>query len=175
MTAGTPGSAPGPGPQLGPQSGAKPDPYLHACAVAAGEHALLIIGAAGAGKTTLALEMIALGAELIADDRVSTWPEMTGPDGAGRLWLSAPPGIAGLVEVRGFGLVRLAARPRAALKLIADLDHGESERLPPRRERVLSGIACPVILCKGRPGLAAALTCLLRAEDWPGPEHFAGR
>jgi len=144
--------------------------HLHACAVAAGEHALLITGASGAGKTTLALEMIALGAELIADDRVCTWP-----DGTGRLWLSAPANIAGLVEIRGFGLVRLAARSGAALKLIADLDHGESERLPSRRQRVLSGIACPVILCKGRPGLAAALTCLLRAEDWPGPDSFAGR
>ena len=161
-------------PATGPDSGPASDPYLHGSAVAAGEHALLITGAAGAGKTTLALEMIALGAELIADDRVNAWPETTGPDGAGRLWLSAPPNIAGLVEMRGFGLVRLAARPRAALKLIADLDHGESERLPPRRERVLSGIACPVILCKGRPGLAAALTCLLRAEDWPGLEYFAG-
>lgn len=156
-------------PASGPASGASSDAHLHGSAVAAGEHALLITGAAGAGKTTLALEMIALGAELIADDRVSTWP-----DGAGRLWLSAPPAITGLVEIRGFGLVRLAARPRAALKLIADLDHGETERLPPRRQRVLSGIACPVILCKGRPGLAAALTCLLRAEDWPGPEFFAG-
>jgi HPr kinase/phosphorylase len=162
-------------------STAEPEPgaHLHACAVAAGEHALLITGASGAGKTTLALEMIALGAELIADDRVATRPEVSGPggtfpDGTGRLWLSAPAGIAGLVEMRGFGLVRLAARPRAVLKLIADLDLGENERLPPRRQRVLSGIACPVILCKGRPGLAAALTCLLRAEDWPGPEYFAG-
>ncbi|MFQ5565939.1 MAG: HPr kinase/phosphorylase [Paracoccaceae bacterium] len=143
---------------------------MHGSAVAAGEHALLITGSAGAGKTTLALEMIALGAELIADDRVHAEP-----DGAGRLWLSAPPNTAGLVEMRGFGLVRLAVRPRAALKLIADLDHGESVRLPPRRQRVLSGIACPVILCKGRPGLAAVLICLLRAEDWPGPEYFAGR
>jgi len=150
----------------GPEQGAD----LHGSAVAAGEHALLITGAAGTGKTTLALEMIALGAELVADDRVGAWP-----DSAGRLWLSAPANIAGLVEIRGFGLVRLAARPRAALKLIADLDHSETERLPPRRHRELSGIACPVILCKGRPGLAAALICLLRAEDWPGPEYFAGR
>ena len=161
-------------PESRPESGAASDAWLHGSAVAAGEHALLITGAAGSGKTTLALEMIALGAELVADDRVDAWPEKTGPDGAGRLWLSAPPNIAGLVEIRGFGLVRLAARPRVALKLIADLDLGESERLPPRHQRILSGIACPVILCKGRPGLAAALTCLLRAEDWPGPEFFAG-
>ncbi len=134
----------------------------------------MITGAAGVGKTTLALEMIALGAELVADDRVSVSPDGIWPGGAGRLWLSAPPTIAGLIEIRGFGLVRLAARPRAALKLIADLDHGESVRLPPRRQLLLSGIACPVILCKGRPGLAAALTCLLRAEDWPGPDYFTG-
>ena len=141
---------------------------LHGSAVAIGGQAVLIAGAAGSGKTTLALELIALGAELIADDRVDIRP-----DQAGRLWLTAPANAAGLVEMRGFGLVRLAASPGAALKLIADLDHGETDRLPPRRERVLAGIACPVILCKGKPGLAAALMCLLRAEDWPGPEYFA--
>ena len=91
--------APGPGPEPGPGSAAETESYLHGSAVAVGEHALLITGAAGAGKTTLALEMIALGAELIADDRVGAWP-----DGAGRLWLSAPPNIAGLVEMRGFRL-----------------------------------------------------------------------
>lgn len=142
---------------------------LHGSAVAIGEQAVLITGASGSGKTTLSLELIALGAELIADDRVDIRP-----DKAGRLWLTAPANGVGLVEMRGFGLLRLAASPGAVLKLIADLDHGETDRLPPRRERVLAGIACPVILCKGKPGLAAALMCLLRAEDWPGPEFAAG-
>ena len=151
---------------------AEPGSYMHGSAVAVGEHALLITGAAGTGKSTLALEMIALGAELIADDRVGVQPSDKGADGTKQLWLSAPPPITGLIEMRGFGLVRLAARPHAALKLIADLDQNETERLPLRRERVLSGVACPVMLCKGKPGLAAALTCLLRAEDWPEPEIF---
>jgi HPr kinase/phosphorylase len=159
-------------PESRPRSGPGPGSNLHGSAVAVGEHALLIIGATGAGKTTLALEMIALGAALIADDRVEVRPGGPGPGGAIQLWLSAPPGIAGLVEMRGFGLVRLTARAGATLKLIADLDQAETERLPPRRERVLSGIACPVMLCKGRPSLASALTCLLKAEDWPGPEFF---
>jgi len=158
------------GDTTGDRTGDAAQTTLHASAVAIGEHALLITGEAGAGKTTLALEMIALGAELIADDQVLARP---GDDG--RLWLSAPPNLAGLVELRGFGLIRLAARPRAALRLIADLDRAAGNRLPPRGQRVLSGIACPVILCKGRPGLAAALTCALRASAWPGPEYFAGQ
>lgn len=156
-------------PQVQPDMHLESGSYLHGSAVAVGERALLIIGAPGAGKTTLAMEMIALGAELIADDRVEVQL-----DDARQLSLSAPPGILGLIEMRGFGLIRLAVRPLGALKLIADLDHSETERMPPRREQVFSGIVCPIMSCKGRPSLAAALTCLLRAEDWPGPEFFAG-
>lgn len=149
--------------------GAEPGSGLHASAVAVAGRGLLITGAPGAGKTTLALRMIALGAVLVADDRVQV-----APGEAGGLVLSPPPNLAGLAEVRGFGLARLEAAPAVPLALIADLDRAEPDRLPPIRERVLSGIACRVILCKGKPGLAAALTCLLRARDWPGPEHFAG-
>ena len=143
---------------------------LHASAVAVGDRGLLITGAAASGKTTLALEMIALGAALVADDRVAA-----GADDAGRVWLSAPEAIRGLVEVRGFGLARLPARPSVALALVADLDAAEPERLPARRTRDVAGIACPAFLCKGKTGLAAVLTCLLRAEDWPATDHFAGR
>ena len=148
---------------------AETDGPLHASAVAVEDRGLLVIGRAGSGKTTLALEMISLGAELIADDRVRVRA-----DGIGGLLLSPPAGIAGLVEVRGFGLARLPARREVPLALVADLDRAEAARLPERHERILGGIACRIFLCKGKPGLAAALTCLLRAQDWPGPEHFAG-
>jgi len=148
---------------------AVPGPGVHASAVAVAGRGLLITGAPGSGKTTLALEMIALGAVLVADDRVQVTP-----GAAGGLILSPPPNIAGLAEVRGFGLARLQTSPSVPLALVADLDRAEPDRLPPIRERVVSGIACRVILCKGKPGLAAALTCLLQARDWPGPEHFAG-
>ena len=143
---------------------------VHGSAVAVGERGLLITGKAGAGKTSLALELIAFGAELVGDDRVHV-----ARDSGGGLTLTAPRNIAGMIEVRGFGLARLAARPSATLSLIADLDLAETDRLPERHERMLLGVACPVVLCKGRPGLASALTCLLRAAEWPAPDHFAGR
>ena len=43
---------------------------LHACAVKVDGQAILIAGAAGAGKSTLTAGMIALGADFIADDLV---------------------------------------------------------------------------------------------------------
>lgn len=141
---------------------------MHASAVAVAGRGLLITGATGSGKTTLALEMVALGAVLVGDDRIAVAAN------GNALMLSAPPAIAGLAEVRGFGLARFEASPPVPLALIADLDQAEPERMPPARSRTLSGIACRVILCKGKPGLAAILTCLLRASEWPGPEHFAG-
>lgn len=142
---------------------------LHASAVAVGARALLITGRAGSGKTTLALEMVALGAELVGDDRVRAEA-----DSAGRVWLSAPDRLAGLAEVRGFGVIRLGHRPKAPLALVADLGRPETERQPPRRDHRVAGIACPLILCKGRPGLAAVLTALLRAEAWLEPEFLPG-
>ncbi len=143
---------------------------LHASAVCVAERAVLITGPAGAGKTTLALEMIALGAGLVADDRVLA---DRGDDG--RVWLAPPGRMAGLAEVRGFGMIRLGHRPRSVLALVADLGRPEPERLPPRRECVIAGIACPLILCEGRPGLAGVLVTLLRAEAWLGPEFLPGR
>ena len=130
---------------------------LHASAVAVEGRGCLITGRAGAGKSTLAIEMVALGAELVADDRV----DIRRADGA--LVLSAPPAIAGLVEARGAGILRLRARDEAPLALIVDLDEAERERLPDGRRRELLGVSCALLLGRGRAGLAAIAIVLLRA------------
>ena len=48
-----------------------PDPHdiLHASCAAFGEKAVLIRGASGSGKSALTLELLARGANLVADDR----------------------------------------------------------------------------------------------------------
>ncbi|MEQ3624471.1 MAG: HPr kinase/phosphatase C-terminal domain-containing protein [Celeribacter sp.] len=97
---------------------------IHASAVAVEGRALLILGPSGAGKSALALQMIALGAVLVADDRVALSAQ---PDGV----IAAPaPNIAGLIEARGLGLMRM---PHCSGRVVAalQLDRPEPARLPP--------------------------------------------
>jgi HPr kinase/phosphorylase len=131
---------------------------LHGSAVALKDRGLLITGEPGAGKTTLATELIALGAGLVADD----WVVLERGRAVG-LVMSAPPPIAGLVELRGIGLVRLPYTDQAPLLCIVDLDREPDERLPRPRGRRLLGIDCPVIQGRRRPSLAAGLMMVLKS------------
>ncbi|WP_212523721.1 HPr kinase/phosphatase C-terminal domain-containing protein [Actibacterium sp. MT2.3-13A] len=101
---------------------------LHASCVALSGRGVLILGASGAGKSALALELMARGAALVADDRTCL---RAGPGG---LVASAPASIAGLIEARGVGILRADAVPQAEVVLAVDLDRVEAERLPPPRE-----------------------------------------
>jgi HPr kinase/phosphorylase len=79
----------------------------------------LVVGPPGAGKSDLVLRLLSHGFELVADDQVDI------ADGVA----SCPPELAGLLEARGLGIVRLPYRPRARLALIIELD-GRADRLP---------------------------------------------
>ena len=106
--------------------------------------------------------MIALGAELVADDRVDVRRDLR------RRCCSRPrPRSAGMIEARGVGILRLPARAEAPLALVVDLDQAESERLPGPRRRELLGLPCALVLGRDRAGLAALACVLLRAG---GPE-----
>jgi HPr kinase/phosphorylase len=108
---------------------------LHASCVAFGERAVLILGPAGAGKSSLALQLMALGAMLVADDRT-----LVAADGA-RLVARAPTGLPALIEARGLGLLRAPLMAEAVLHLAVDLGATETARLPPRRLWQCCGIA----------------------------------
>ncbi len=94
--------------------------------------AAMIRGPSGSGKSDLALRCLvqplnalfpapaqALGVRLVADDR--TVLAMTSPSAATVVTASAPPSIAGLLEVRGLGVVAVPHIPEARLILIVDL------------------------------------------------------
>lgn len=134
---------------------------LHGSCVAFGAAAVLVTGASGAGKSLTALRLLALGGTLVADDRVALRAE------GGRLLAAAPPAIAGLIEVRGAGLLRLPARGEAELRFLADLDAAPAGRLPPPLRAELLGVSLPVLALRGLPDAAALLAVLLRAGVLP--------
>lgn len=137
---------------------------VHASAVAVDGAGLLILGRAGTGKSTLALALIAHGAELVADDRVHLRRVGTSVIAA------APEPLRGLIEARGIGLLHLPeTRAEVALALAVDLDRAEPERLPPPRTYTLCGAAIDLVLAREHPALAPALLARLRgrlAEGW---------
>ena len=111
---------------------------LHATCVEIDRLAVLLRGPSGSGKSDLALRLIDAGARLVADDQV----ELEGR--GGRLWARAPAALAGILEVRGIGLRRLAYRDRASVGLVADLVAPERiERLPEPATEMLAGIVLP--------------------------------
>lgn len=113
---------------------------IHATAVAWGRDlGLLILGPAGAGKSSLALQLMALGARLVGDDRVTL-----GRDGSGA-WALAIHGPGwGLIEARGIGILKVEPARAARLKLVVDLSHTETARLPERRVTMLKGVPVDV-------------------------------
>jgi len=119
---------------------------IHASAVLVGARAALIRGPSGAGKSRLALELIEaaragalLFARLVADDRVHV-------DAAGGRLLARPAeALAGLIEVHGVGLLRMAHEPSALVGLVVDLAAADATRLPDadQRNAEIEGIFVP--------------------------------
>lgn len=84
---------------------------------------VLLLGPSGAGKSDLALRLLAQGASLVADDRVELYVVR------GALWARPPKRLAGLIEVRGVGILSNPYARRARVALAVELT-GTAERLP---------------------------------------------
>jgi serine kinase of HPr protein (carbohydrate metabolism regulator) len=89
------------------------------------EGAVLLIGRSEAGKSDVALRLIAMGAKLISDDQTAL------SESGGRLFAGAPPSLHGRMEIRGVGIVTVSAAPAAPVVLAVRLDEtAEIPRLP---------------------------------------------
>jgi serine kinase of HPr protein (carbohydrate metabolism regulator) len=112
---------------------------LYATAIAIGNHAVLLMGPSGSGKSDLALRLVDRGACLISDD----YTILEVQDGA--LLASAPDTIAGKIEVRGIGIVAIPHIDNVAAALVVHLG-GPVERMPLRRTMMtIAGVDLPEI------------------------------
>lgn len=101
--------------------------------------ALLIEGAPGLGKSSLALALIDRGAQLIGDDGVRLIRR------GDQIIACPPPNIKGLLEVRGVGLFALPICDGAPVSLVLTLGK-EAPRLPDTlTTKPLLGLAIPVL------------------------------
>ena len=144
---------------------------VHASAVLVGARAVLIRGPSGSGKSRLALDVIEAGrtgslpfARLVADDRVHL------ETANGRLLVRPAKALAGLIEVRGVGLRRIAYEPSAVVGLVVDLAVPEAQRLPDAAERIteVGGIRLPrLAVASGAAALPAVLARINSpADSW---------
>lgn len=94
---------------------------IHASAVVVGEAGIVIRGASGAGKSSLALALLEAARQaarfgaLIGDDVVHLVAHH------GRLIARGHPAVRGKIERRGQGLLEIGAEPAAAVRLVVDI------------------------------------------------------
>lgn len=115
------------------------DRVIHASCVSLRGRGALILGPSGSGKSSLALQLMASGASLVADDRVLLSVE------GGRLIASAPPGLPSLIEARGVGLLHADLVFPVQVVLAVDLGQVEAERLPPLRHTMLQDVVIDIV------------------------------
>ncbi|MBB3138205.1 hypothetical protein FHS26_005983 [Rhizobium pisi] len=123
-------------------------PNIHATAIVVGRTGLLFSGPSGWGKSMLAFSCmtearrLGLFTALVADDQVLLSKE------AGSVIAACPPSIAGLIELRGTGIVRQDHVPQATMHyaVLPGSASGEN-RIPPEGEIVslAAGFSLPAL------------------------------
>jgi serine kinase of HPr protein (carbohydrate metabolism regulator) len=127
---------------------------VHASTIASEGRAVLITGPSGAGKSDLTLRLLDRGFTLVSDDQT-----IVRKDGE-RLLASAPPNIAGKLEIRGIGIVEMATVADVPVALLVELT-SEIQRLPDDSlERPILGINLPLITIDAMTASAASKVAL---------------
>jgi HPr kinase/phosphorylase len=139
-------------------------PTVHASAVLVGARTVLIRGPSGSGKSQLAFALLEAAksgalrfARLVGDDRVHL--DAVG----GRLRVRPAQTLAGLLEMRGVGVLNMPYEPSALVSLVVDLAAEDADRLPDGRKQtvVVEGISLPrLAVAPGAAALPAVLAVL---------------
>jgi serine kinase of HPr protein (carbohydrate metabolism regulator) len=133
---------------------------LHASCVSLSGSGVVLLGPSGSGKSDLALRLIDAGGRLVADDRLVV--ERRGERLIGR----PPEAVAGLIEVRGVGIMRVDHCAATPLDLVVELGGaGPWPRVPEPMTHEVLGVALPYLRLDPRaPSTCAKIKLALAAE-----------
>ena len=138
---------------------------FHATSLVLGSFGILLCGASGSGKSSLALTLIERAHQsgrvgmLISDDQTIISTEN------GNLIASAPHAIAGAVEIRGAGLFEVPYQPQAEINLLVELLAADkAPRYPTDEKRELAGLMLPVLTLPALAGDCDSLQCARAIE-----------
>lgn len=134
---------------------------LHASCVQVDGLGVVLLGASGAGKSDFALRLIDAGALLVADDQLQVRSGDTGLVGR------PAKALAGLLEVRGIGILRVPHCPLSPLDVVVELDSAKARiRMPkPATYKILGTELRLLHLDPQSASADAKLRLALRAEQ----------
>lgn len=135
---------------------------IHGGALAYAGAGILILGPSGSGKSRLMADMMALGARLVADDRVLLSEQ------SGMVMAGAPKELSGILELRGLGLIRIVDTiPRHVIHLVVELVEVEGERIPEQQTTLYLGRSLPLLRVpsNGRTSASALLLYIKAMQE----------
>ena len=128
---------------------------MHATCVDINGSGVLIVGRSGSGKSSLAINLLALGSNLVADDQCELVKKNN------RFRISKPASLPNSIEIRGIGLVSVPMVVETSLDWVVNMDEAEKERMPDLRFTEIDGYKIPTIFGKNMDDLASRIYVLV--------------
>ena len=128
---------------------------MHATCVDINGSGVLIVGRSGSGKSNLAINLIALGSKLVADDQCEIVKKNN------RFRVSKPASLPKSIEIRGVGLVSVPMLNETSLDWVVNMDEAETERRPDLRFTKIDGYRVPTVFGKNMDEVASRIYVLV--------------
>ena len=128
---------------------------MHATCVDVNGSGVLIVGRSGSGKSSLAINLLALGSKLVADDQCELIRKNNG------FRISKPASLPKSIEIRGVGLVSVPMVNETSLGWVVNMDEVEKERMPTPRFTEIGGLRVPTVFGKDMDDLASRIYVLV--------------
>ena len=128
---------------------------MHATCVDINGSGVLIVGSSGSGKSSLAINLLALGSKLVADDQCVLVKKNK------KFCVFKPASLPNSIEIRGVGLVSVPMVVETSLDWVVNMDEAETERMPNLRFTEIDGYRVPTVFGKDMDELASRIYVLV--------------